>query len=161
MHEHVLNTEAKYDAHSKGVVPLKLIWGSSWHFRCIEYQARENVFVKATHISRTPKATLLAAKNEATDDALLSAVVKILEKVPSSKVKPEGYQNCLDFAVAGLHLLKDEKYVSPNDCESFDSFKREHGKTVYDKTAPEVINMCKRGLGGGCNKVKKGRKETL
>ncbi|KDR71978.1 hypothetical protein GALMADRAFT_213462 [Galerina marginata CBS 339.88] len=101
--------------------------------KCLEFQEKDSIRVKTSHISAT--ATLIAAKQEKTDEALRDSAVAIFKTVPNSPVTPEGgFPNCLDFAVDAVGKLHANGYVSEEDYQQFDDYRTKVAQEVRDKT---------------------------
>jgi len=124
---------------------------------CMAYDERQGITKQA---QLTETAALLPANGEATDDTLTNAVVEILKQVPSSKIDPLGFNNCLDFAVEAVRYLSTARYVSMEDYARFDAVKTRLGPQVLAKTKAGTLARCKRGPGGSCAMPAKGATQS-
>lgn len=94
--------------------------------------------------------TLLAANNEADDNALMAAVDKILAEIQGSSQKQIAtgdFNNCLDFAHEAVRRLNTARYLSQADYQAFETVYTAKKDAVKTKTDAGTMEKCKRGSG--------------
>jgi len=109
---------------------------------CMEYDGERIAATKAAHLAVT--GTLHPADGETDDVALDTAAIKIMEAIPSSHIlSPDGFNNCLDFAVEAVRRLNTARYISKDDYEKFQAYKDQHSAAVRLETEQHTIDGAK------------------